>query len=250
MYSIDSAPVLTPESEETLVMDNAETNETSPEVDNGEEIESSPKKTGDELWKQRQSDIDKQKAEIARKEAEVLRKEQEINAKLNPPKPEIVKPVKPVMPEGYNKFDAINDLDSPSAAYDEAERQYLIANDEYRDSLTSQLIQEREQEKQAANQKAEMEKERQYHLGELVMAGCDPQKATQVLNFMASKESLDYKNVIAYYDMVKGQPKISRQNNPNIPPAPASTINGGERVYDESDSYTLQEEERKKKFIL
>lgn len=252
MYGIDNSPVLEPETapEETLVEDNAEANTDSPVEDNVEEIESSPKPTGDEIWKQRQSQLDKEKAAFQKQQAEFEAQKKAFEESQKPKQPEIVKPVRPVKPEGYDKFDAINDLDSPSAKYDELEREYLVKNDEYRDYLTSQLMQEREQERQAAIEKAEQEKARQYHLGELVTAGCDPQKATKVLEFMTSQESIDYKNVIAYYDMIKGQPKQTKTTVPNIPPVPGAVITGGERVYDEGDSYTLQEEEKRKKFIL
>lgn len=146
------------------------------------------------------------------KDSKKLNKIKELEEKLTsfeqklqsapPPQEAKVTPNKPVhpgqKPEGYNKYDAFNDPESPSYKWQEKWDGYLEQKSTYDEYVISQYestLKATEQERQIATQRAQL-------VGELQKHEPDPMKAQQILdwfyNDVIGKDN--FREVVNFYN--------------------------------------------------
>jgi|TARA_B100000085_G_C18483329_1_gene488284 hypothetical protein len=173
---------------------------------------SNPKESPDQFqyW---QSQADKKAAEVEalKKEVEAL-KSKETSAPEQPQpaveSQEIVRPIKPVRPSGFDNSEALTDPDSKSA-------KYLAAKEQYLDDMTEYLMSQEEKRNQLTEQQLAQQQKLQSQnqlLSDLQTGyGYTPEEANDFLDKMSKPESLSLDN------LVKLHKSLSSRESENIP---------------------------------
>lgn len=115
-----------------------------------------------------------------------------------------VAPEKPKKPANYSKYEAVQDLESPSAKYDEALMSY---NSDMLDYMNAkQLYNEKQQyaQMQAAAERERAARKQEAFKADLLANGLKADEYNDFIAKVNGPESISAKNLIAYYKMLSG----------------------------------------------